>query len=368
MKLFLLTQLISLMIFAACNGNGAEVAHIPMVAGVTRSTAAADAGSKPLESSLPTLDPDEPAAAYPAAAEIEGIESAEAPLIVVEPTSVPDSESYPAPTESLDTVLTEPPFASEDTIAAVESGLGGSIARNGVPTYGYSIISTYPHDRGSHIQGLVVDENPGVLLEGSGLWGQSSLRRVDLETGEIIQFRPLPDQYFGEGITAYNERIIQLTWKAGVGFVYDRTSFEQIGTFSYGHEGWGITHDGQQLIVSDGTDTIHFWDPRTMQETHQIHVSDEFGPVTQLNELEFMEGEILANVWQTDTIVRIDPVSGQVIGRIDLSGLLPEEARDGSEGVLNGIAYDSENKRLFITGKRWPALFEIELLPPNIQE
>lgn len=366
MKYYALIPLIFITIFAACNRNEARIAPIPMVAGISRPTAVPDANSKSIETPASTFDPDESIAAYPGAADLDGSGDAEPALAVVEPTNVP--ESYPALTEPLETVLTESPSALVDPVATVVSDPGGSLAKNGVPSYGYSVIAKYPHDRGSHIQGLVVDEGPGILLEGSGLWGQSSLRRVELETGKIIQYLPLPEQYFGEGITAYGDRIIQLTWKAGVGFVYDRTSFEQIGTFSYGHEGWGITHDGQQLIVSDGTDTIHFWDPRTMQETHQIHVRDEFGPVTQLNELEFMEGEILANVWQTDKIVRIDPVSGQVTGRIDLSGLLPEEERDGSEGVLNGIAYDSANKRLFITGKRWPALFEIELLPPNLQE
>ncbi len=337
------------------------MAHIPMVAGVSLPTAIPDVGSEPLGSSISTFDPDETIAPYPGAVDLGGPEATEVSLAAVEPTSLPDS--YPVLADSPETELKESPSVSVEENASEDPDLGGSGPKMGVPTYVYAVVAAYPHDRGSHIQGLVVDESPGVLLEGSGLWGQSSLRRVDLETGMITQFLPLPDQYFGEGITVFNDRIIQLTWKAGVGFVYDRASFEQIGMFSYGHEGWGITHDGQQLIVSDGTDTIHFWDPNTMQETHQIHVSDEFGPVTQLNELEYVEGKILANIWQTDTIVQIDPASGQVIGRIDLSGLLPPEERDGSEGVLNGIAYDPMTKRLFVTGKRWPTLFEIELVP-----
>jgi len=230
-------------------------------------------------------------------------------------------------------------------------------------TYGYQIVNKFPHDRGSHIQGLVVDDDPGILLEGSGLWGESSLRRVVLETGEVTQFMPLPEQFFGEGITVFNDRIIQLTYKSGIGFVYDSDSFKMLNIFSYPYDGWGITHDGRQLIVSDGTDTLHFWDPETLQETHQIHVYDEFGPMTQINELEFMDGEILANVWQTDTIVRINPDSGKVTGRIDLTGLLAQKDRIGTEDVLNGIAYDSLRDRLFVTGKRWPFLYEIELVP-----
>jgi glutamine cyclotransferase len=233
-----------------------------------------------------------------------------------------------------------------------------------IPVFGYRIVNEFPHDRGSFTQGLVVDDRPGTLLEGSGLWGKSSLRRVDLLTGEVIQLINLPEKYFGEGITQFGDRIFQLTWKSGVGFIYDGDSFELLDQFNYAHEGWGITHDGKQLIVSDGTNIIYFWDPETLLETARIQVFDDQGPVTRLNELEFVNGEILAHVWQTDIIVRIDPQTGQVLGKIDLSGLLSDEDRDGTEDVLNGIAYDVGENRIFVTGKLWPKLFEIELLAP----
>ena len=185
-----------------------------------------------------------------------------------------------------------------------------------------------------------------------------------METGVVTQAIWLPDDYFGEGITVFNDRIYQLTWKSGVGFIYDSESFNLLDLFNYPHQGWGITHDGQQLIVSDGTDIIHLCDPETLQETGQIQVYDEYGPITQLNELEFVNGEILANVWHSDRIVRINPGTGQVIGQIDLSGLLTDDDRIGTEGVLNGIAYDAQEGRLFVTGKRWPKIFEIELVEP----
>jgi glutamine cyclotransferase len=229
-----------------------------------------------------------------------------------------------------------------------------------VPVYTYRIVNTYPHDRGAFIQGLVYVD--GVLYEGTGRNGQSTLRRVELETGTVTQLRALPAQLFGEGITVFDDKIFQLTWKARLGFVYDKNSFESLRVFTYPTEGWGLTHDGQRLIMSDGTSTLHFLDPETLEETGQVEVYDNYTPVARLNELEYVRGEIFANVWQTDRIVRIDPQTGQVTGWIDLTGLLSEEDRV-EVGVLNGIAYDAENDRLFVTGKLWPNIFEIELVP-----
>jgi len=189
------------------------------------------------------------------------------------------------------------------------------------------------------------------------------LRRVELETGKVLQIRQLPDPFFGEGITIFGERIVQLTWQSGVGFVYDKDSFEPLAEFQYPTEGWGITHDGKRLIMSDGSSTLRFLDPETLGEIGRIEVCDEDGPVTRLNELEVVRGEIYANVWQTNRIARIAPHTGDVVGWIDLAGILSAEDRSEPVDVLNGIAYDAENDRLFVTGKLWPRLFEIELVP-----
>jgi glutamine cyclotransferase len=188
---------------------------------------------------------------------------------------------------------------------------------------------------------------------------------VELETGAILQIRELPDQFFGEGITIYGDKIIQLTWKSHIGFVYDKSSFESLQEFNYPTEGWGITHDGEHLIMSDGTSTLHFLDPQTFEEISQLEVFDDHGAVTKLNELEYVQGEIYANVWQTDRIARISPGTGRVIGWIDLEGLLTVEDFTEPVDVLNGIAYDADTDRLFVTGKLWPKLFEIELISPE---
>jgi len=230
-----------------------------------------------------------------------------------------------------------------------------------IPLYGYRIVRTYPHDRGAFTQGLVFFE--GVLYESTGRVGQSSLRKVALDTGEIAQIHPLSGDYFGEGIAVYDDRIVQLTWRSQTGFVYDRESFRVLRTFHYPTEGWGMAYDGRRLIMSDGTATLHFWDPESLVETGQVQVTGEYGPVTQLNELEVVQGSILANVWLTNYVAIIDPQSGRVTGWIDLSGLLSPEDYGERVDVLNGIAYDAEGDRLFVTGKLWPKLFEIELVP-----
>lgn len=233
---------------------------------------------------------------------------------------------------------------------------------DGIPVYSYNIVNTYPHDPDAFTQGLVFED--GALYEGTGLLGNSTLRRVELETGAVLQIYELPDQFFGEGITIYGDKIIQLTWQSNVGFVYDKNSFELLQQFNYSTEGWGITHNGTCLIMSDGTSTLHFLDPQTFEEISQVAVFANDDPVTRLNELEYVQGEIYANVWQTDRIARIEPGTGQVVGWIDLEGLLTAEDRSEPVDVLNGIAYDAEADRLFVTGKLWPKLFEIELISP----
>lgn len=239
----------------------------------------------------------------------------------------------------------------------------GSPTPQAIPVYSYRILHVYPHDPAAFTQGLVYED--GVLYEGTGLRGRSSLRRVALATGEVLQQRDLPDQLFGEGITIWGDAVIQLTWQSHVGFVYDKASFDLRRQFRYPTEGWGITHDGTRLIMSDGTATLHFWDPATLAEIGQVKVYDDAGPVTRLNELEYVRGEIYANIWQTDRVARIDPQTGRVVGWIDLGGLLNKGETGQPVDVLNGIAYDPDGGRLFVTGKLWPSLFEIELTPPG---
>ena len=232
------------------------------------------------------------------------------------------------------------------------------------PAWCHRVVATYPHDPEAFTQGLVVAD--GVLYEGTGRTGQSTLRRVDLETGTVLQIRELADDLFGEGVAVMGGRIYQITWKNGIAFVYDRASFEELETFAYEGEGWGLTTDGERLIMSDGSDRLVFRDPVTFAVLGEVDVRDGEAPVTRLNELEYIDGQVWANVWQTDRIVRIDPATGQVTGWLDLAGLLPDAERPADRGgVLNGIAYDADADRVFVTGKLWPALFEIELLPPE---
>jgi glutamine cyclotransferase len=228
------------------------------------------------------------------------------------------------------------------------------------PVYGYKIIKTYPHDPKAFTQGLTFEG--GALYEGTGLNGQSSLRRVELETGKVLQIHRLPEEYFGEGVTICKDKIIQLTWQEKTGFVYDKLSFNLLKQFSYATEGWGITQDGRRLIMSDGSDTLFFLDSQTYKRIGSLKVRDKTNPVFNLNELEYIKGEIYANVWQTDYIVRISPRTGQILAWINLRGLLSREDRMNPVDVLNGIAYDAKGDRLFVTGKLWPKLFEIKLV------
>jgi glutamine cyclotransferase len=228
------------------------------------------------------------------------------------------------------------------------------------PTMTYRVVRTYPHDRHAFTQGLAYVD--GVLYEGTGLHGRSSLRRVDLASGRVLYRHDLDRGHFGEGITVLGQRIIQLTWRSRTGFVYDRSTLRRIGRFTYDHEGWGIAHDGRRLFVSDGTPTLRILDPASFRETGRIQVHDERGPVGGLNELEYVRGFLYANLWPTNTVAVVSPRTGRVHAKIDLSGLLSDMDAAGVD-VLNGIAYDASGNRLFVTGKFWPKIFEIETPP-----
>lgn len=225
----------------------------------------------------------------------------------------------------------------------------------------YRIIHTYPHDQHAFTQGLVYLD--GHLYESTGIKGQSTLREEDLETGRIQRMQAVSDQYFAEGLTDWKSTLIQLTWQSHVAFVYDRATFRLLRTFHYDGEGWGLTHDAKSLILSDGTATLRFFDPETFKEVRRITVTDHGKPVTELNELEFIHGEIYANVWHTDRIARISPATGRVVDWIDLKGLMPRSQLSDDGAVLNGIAYDAAHNRLLVTGKLWPKIFEITLVP-----
>ena len=242
--------------------------------------------------------------------------------------------------------------------AAIMTAIAGQRVRDGAPVARFEVVRSYPHDPQAFTQGLVFLD--GVLYEGTGLNGRSGIRRVRLENGEVLKVQKLEDQHFGEGIAVVGDSIVQLTWKSGVGFVYDRNTFQRTKTFNYPGEGWGLTYDGTRLIMSDGTATLRFLDPKSLKEIGRLEVRDGGRPVEQLNELEVVKGEIYANVWGTDRIARISPKTGAVIGWIDLTGIL--SPRDpASTDVLNGIAYDAAKDRLFVTGKLWPRLFEIRV-------
>ena len=227
--------------------------------------------------------------------------------------------------------------------------------------YGYRVVHVYPHDPSAFTQGL--EYRAGFLYEGTGLEGRSKLRKVELQTGRVVQETRLEPRYFGEGITVLNGRIVQLTYTSQMGFLYDQATFRPLRSFSYTGEGWGLTNDGKQIYMSDGTAQIRCWDAQTLQEKTRLTVRDGAQPIALINELEFIRGEIYANIWQTDRIARISPQTGRVAGWIDLAGLLTSDERAQGTDVLNGIAYDPFGDRLFVTGKLWPKLFEIKLVP-----
>jgi glutaminyl-peptide cyclotransferase len=233
------------------------------------------------------------------------------------------------------------------------------------PEYTFKIVRTFPHDPTAFTQGLAYDDE--FLYKGTGLKGRSSLRKVHLETGEVVQRVDLAPEFFGEGITVFKNKVIQLTWQSQIGFVYNLSNLHLLRRFSYSGEGWGLTTNGREIFMSDGTSEIRVLDTGALAERRRFTVRDGDTPVDQLNELEFVDGEIFANVWQTNRIARISPQSGMVVGWIDLKGLLNPVYRLESDAVLNGIAYDSNRKRLFVTGKLWPSIFEIRVVPKQLK-
>jgi glutaminyl-peptide cyclotransferase len=247
-------------------------------------------------------------------------------------------------------------------LLTVATGVAATIPpqpRTATPVYRYQVVKSYPHDRQAFTQGLVYLD--GLLYEGTGLNGQSAIRKVRIETGEVLQQRRIDEKYFGEGIAVWGKTLVQLTWQSEIGFVYDLASFEPLRTFGFTGEGWGLTQDGRRLIMSDGTPTLRFLDPVTFKETGSLTVKDQGVPVDDLNELEIVKGEIFANVWQSQRIARISPKTGQVTGWIDFSGLLAPREASGVD-VMNGIAYDAKADRLFVTGKLWPRVFEVKVV------
>jgi glutamine cyclotransferase len=245
-------------------------------------------------------------------------------------------------------------------LSSCRSGNATRIESNGtVATYSYEIVKVYPHDANAFTQGLVFRD--GRFLESTGQEGQSSLRQVDLDSGQTLRKIDLAPQYFGEGITVLNNKIYQLTWQHHIGFVYDYSTFERLGDFNYEGEGWGLTTDGQSLILSDGSNRLRFFDPNSFRVIRTIAVTQNGRPVRQLNELEFINGEIYSNIWHDTRIVIINPQTGGVSGSIDCAGLLSQSGAHDEEAVLNGIAYDQASGRLFVTGKLWPKLFEIRI-------
>ncbi len=248
-------------------------------------------------------------------------------------------------------------FASVPSLAADNSV--NQTQSSPVPVYGYKIINVYPHDKTAFTEGLVYDGN--TLYESTGLYDNSTLRQVDLTTGRILKLYRMPDEFFGEGLTLWKDQLIQLTWQSGVGFVYDKRSFNQTRSFSYSRDGWGFTSDGRQLIMSDGSDTLYFLNPDTFEDAGSVRVKDNGNPVNKLNELEFIKGKVYANVYLTSRIAIISPETGEVNGWIDLQWLVDREDALGDVDVLNGIAYDADTDLLIVTGKFWPELFEIKI-------
>jgi glutamine cyclotransferase len=233
-------------------------------------------------------------------------------------------------------------------------------AANGTPIYGYSVVAKCPHSTSNYTEGFFYLD--GMFYEGTGMSGRSAVIATDPKTGNTIKRREIPSQYFGEGIVDWGPNIYEWTWKSHVCFVYNRATLQPVKQFTYAGEGWGMTRTAKEIITSDGSATLYFRDPDTFQETHHILVTDGNKVIDNLNELEFIKGEIYANIWHSDMIARISPSDGHVIAWIDLTGLMPSDQRIDAESVLNGIAYDSQHDRLFVTGKQWPTIFEIKLV------
>lgn len=225
----------------------------------------------------------------------------------------------------------------------------------------YEVVNSFPHDPKAFLQGLLWHD--GYFYESTGRYGESTLRKVDVQTGNVLKKTDLPSDLFGEGLALAGDRLVQLTWKSKRGFVYDLATFEKKQEFTFDTEGWGITYDGKNFIMSDGSDTLFFLDPQSFQVTRKLNATMDNNRIFQLNELEYIEGEIWSNVWQQDLILRIDPSTGHVTSFLNMRDLLPANLRTGSEDVLNGIAYDAKTKRIFVSGKLWPRIFEIKVKP-----
>jgi len=248
-------------------------------------------------------------------------------------------------------------------LAFAALGALATSAQAAAPVYGYRVVHVYPHDTSAYTEGLFYKD--GYLYESTGEAGDSTVRKVELESGKVVQRHDLPAKYFGEGIVDWGPRLVQLTWKDQMGFIYDLATFKQQRTFDYPGEGWALTRNDKHLFMSDGSAVLRVLDPQTLASVGSILVTDDGQPVTNLNELEWVKGEIYANVWLTNRIARIDPATGHVTGWIDLTGIFDTRSLpDPGNDVLNGIAYDAQHDRLFVTGKRWPKLFEITLVPP----
>ena len=242
------------------------------------------------------------------------------------------------------------------------SALLPAVASAALPTYDFKVVRSYPHDTQAFTEGLLYRD--GVLYESTGLNGKSSIRKVDLASGKVLQSKDIPPQYFGEGLTEWGDTLVGLTWQTQTGFVFDLKTFELKSQFAYPGEGWGLTHNGKELIMSDGTSTLRFLDPKTFLEVRRVKVTADGIAVDQLNELEVVEGDIYANIWHTNTVARIDQTTGKITGWIDFSKLYPDAGKGlNGENVMNGIAYDAEKKRLFVTGKLWPKIYEVKIIP-----
>jgi glutaminyl-peptide cyclotransferase len=251
------------------------------------------------------------------------------------------------------------PGSSQETIKPVANQPSTQSEAQSAQKVSYEVVASYPHDPDAFLQGLVWHDNG--FYESTGLLGESTLRRVEFPSGKVLKKISLSPDLFGEGLALVDNHLVQITWQTHKGFVYDRDTFRLIREFTYDTEGWGITYDGKYLIMSDGSSALTYLDPQTYQPVKKLNVTMNGRPVLELNELEFIEGEIWSNVWQTDTILRIDPATGKVTSYLDMRGVLPRESRTGHEDVLNGIAYDAEHKRIFISGKKWPRIIEIKL-------